>query len=102
MKEMFEASVDGKPYDLARWGQYFRPAGMNAPQGSAQPAAATESAALASRPAATPVAAADSSPWEDDVAAAEQSFSTPVSKPAPAAGGQSAQDILAMIRSRQK
>jgi hypothetical protein len=101
MKEMFEASVDGKPYDLARWGQYFRPAGMNAPQGSAQPAAATESAAPVSRPTA-PVAAADPSPWEDDVAAAEQSFSAPVSKPAPAAGGQSAQDILAMIRARQK
>jgi hypothetical protein len=98
MKEMFEASVDGKPYDLARWGQYFRPAGMNAPQGSAQPAAATESAAPASRPA----PAADPSPWEDDVAAAEQSFSAPVAKPAPAAGGQSAQDILAMIRARQK
>ena len=100
MKEMFEASVDGKPYDLARWGQYFRPAGMNALQGSAQPAAATESAAPVGRPT-TPVAAADPSPWEDDVAAAE-SLSAPVAKPAPVAGGQSAQDILAMIRARQK
>ena len=34
MKEMFEASVDGKPYDPDRWGAYFRPAGVAAPQGS--------------------------------------------------------------------
>ena len=26
MKEMFEASVDGEPYDMERWGQYFKPA----------------------------------------------------------------------------
>ena len=29
MKEMFEASVDGEPYDMERWGQYFKPAGMS-------------------------------------------------------------------------
>lgn len=29
IKEMFEASVDGEAYDPARWGQYFRPAGMS-------------------------------------------------------------------------
>jgi len=28
MKEMFEASVDGEAYDMDRWGQYFKPAGM--------------------------------------------------------------------------
>ena len=28
LTEMFEASVEGEPYDLDRWGQYFRPAGM--------------------------------------------------------------------------
>lgn len=29
MKEMFEASVDGEPYDAEKWGQYYRPAGMS-------------------------------------------------------------------------
>ena len=29
MKEMFEASVDGEAYDMDRWGQYFKPAGMS-------------------------------------------------------------------------
>jgi hypothetical protein len=28
IKEMFEASVDGEAYDLDRWGQYFKPAGV--------------------------------------------------------------------------
>ena len=30
LTEMFEASVDGEPYDPDRWSQYFRPAGMAA------------------------------------------------------------------------
>ena len=29
IKEMFEASVDGEAYDMDRWGQYFKPAGMS-------------------------------------------------------------------------
>lgn len=32
IKEMFEASVDGKPYDPARWAQFYRPAGVQKPQ----------------------------------------------------------------------
>lgn len=28
IKEMFQASVDGEPYDSNRWGQYYRPSGM--------------------------------------------------------------------------
>lgn len=33
IKEMFEASVDGEPYDPDRWSQYFRPAGVAARTG---------------------------------------------------------------------
>ena len=29
IKEMFEASVDGEAFDMERWGQYFKPAGMS-------------------------------------------------------------------------
>jgi hypothetical protein len=91
MKEMFEASVDGKPYDLERWGQYFRPAGVQAPAGSS-----TEVDEDTPAPVAKAAPTASSSPFDDEdtpVATA------PVAKPA---GGQNAQDILAMIRSRQK
>jgi hypothetical protein len=28
MKEMFEASVDGAPYDADRWGEFYRPSGL--------------------------------------------------------------------------
>jgi hypothetical protein len=43
MKEMFEASVDGEAFDMERWGQYFKPAGMG---GSGQ-ATGSGSSALA-------------------------------------------------------
>ena len=91
MKEMFEASVDGKPYDPDRWSQYFRPAGVSAPAGGSTATAAPAEAA----PVAKPAAAAVSSFDEDDAPTA----TAPVVKPA--ASGQNAQDILAMIRARQ-
>jgi hypothetical protein len=86
MKEMFEASVDGEAYDMDRWGQYFKPAGMSQATGDPnRPAAA-----------AAPVPDADDEP-------------APVAKAAPAAApaastesASRAQDILAMIRNRQK
>ena len=91
MKEMFEASVDGEAYDMERWGQYFKPAGMS--QNTGDP---NKSTPKASAPA--PVA-------QDDV----EEDSTPVAKAAPVAsapkadaGDSRAQDILAMIRNRQK
>ena len=88
IKEMFEASVDGQSYDTERWGQYFRPPGVNAPAGST-----TESA-----PAAAPqTAPAVSSSFDDDEPAVA---SAPVATPA--ASTQKAEDILAMIRARQK
>jgi len=98
IKEMFEASVDGEAYDMDRWGQYFKPAGMG---GSGQ---ATGSAPRATAPVATPAPAAD----EDD-APFEQAAPAPAQKVAeaqPASEGSTAsaraQDILAMIRNRQK
>lgn len=96
MMEMFEASVDGEPFDMDRWGQYFKPAGMGGlTENSLTPA--TPATAQAPKPApkaATPVAEpADDLPFEPDVA---------VSKPAaPASGANRAEDILAMIRSRK-
>jgi hypothetical protein len=90
MKEMFEASVDGEAYDMDRWGQYFKPAGMGQATGDPnRPAAA----------AAAPAAEADDEPAP--VAKEE----TAKSVAAPAANTESAsraQDILAMIRNRQK
>jgi len=37
IKELFEASVDGKPYDVDKFGAYYRPYGVEAPEGSKRP-----------------------------------------------------------------
>jgi hypothetical protein len=96
MKEMFEASVDGQPYDTERWGQYFRPAGVNAPAGAAGSADDAEAAPAARTAPAAAKPAASSPAWEDDAEAAAASLVTK-----PAVGNQKAEDILAMIRARQ-
>jgi hypothetical protein len=89
MKEMFEASVDGEAYDMERWGQYFKPAGMGSATGDPNKAAAP-------RAAATPV--------DEDI----DDTPAPIAAPAPRAeastsseGTSRAQDILAKIRARQ-
>jgi len=103
IKEMFEASVDGQPYDTERWGSYYRPRGVNAPAGSAAPAAAPQ--AVAQAPVSAPVVATESVETVVDVPfeADEVAVSAPTAPVAtPAAGSQRAEDILAMIRNRQK
>jgi hypothetical protein len=92
IKEMFEASVDGQSYDTERWGNYFRPAGVAAPAG-ATPAVETDEDAPA--PVAKPAPAVTSEFDDEEPAVA----TAPV---AAKASTDKAQDILAMIRSRQK
>ena len=88
--EMFAASVDGEAFDMDRWGQYFRPAGMSSNTGDPNSVKKAAPAII------------------DDIddEPAPVAKSTPVApkqEAAPAAVGDSrAQDILAMIRNRQK
>jgi len=96
MKEMFEASVDGQSYDSERWGQYFRPAGIAAPSASSPSAPVVDEEAAPAQVTPTPKAAPAASSFDEDDAPVA---TAPVAKPA--AGGQNAQDILAMIRARQ-
>jgi hypothetical protein len=96
IKEMFEASVDGQPYDTERWGQYFRPAGVAAPGGAAA-SDAEDTPAPAAKPAlkvAAPAAPAAEDAFDEEPAAA----AAPVAAAKPSGN---AQDILAMIRARQ-
>ena len=91
IKEMFEASVDGEAYDMDRFGQYFRPAGMA--QRTGDPVAPTAS---------TPAPAATPAPETATAPVAEEAPATaPVAEEAPASGGGDANDILKMIRARQ-
>ena len=106
MKEMFEASVDGQPYDPEKWGKYFRPAGLqlegdkkDGDEGTTQAAPAprqTPAAPTATAAPAPVVADPDDADGEDDTPVASAPIATP------AAGGSRAEDILAMIRNRQK
>jgi len=94
IKEMFEASVDGEPYDAEKWSAFYKPYGLAAP----------------TTPAATaPTAPADTS-MEAAVTVAESavtpqpSISTPVVEQAVAdqGGNDKAQAILDKIRNRNK
>tara|TARA_B100000900_G_scaffold415489_1_gene445568 strand:- start:728 stop:1714 length:987 start_codon:yes stop_codon:yes gene_type:complete len=93
MQEMFQASVDGEAYDAERFGQYFRPAGMAARTGDPQNRAPATAPAATTAPApeATPAPVAEAAP----AAVAE---TAPAAEPK---ADNSAEDILAMIRSRQ-
>ena len=81
--EMFEASVDGQQYDIEKWGNYYRPWGVDKPSGSA--------------PAVTPVA--------DVSNVADTPFQTPAGatevKTEDTSSNDKAADILAQIRARQ-
>jgi hypothetical protein len=92
IKEMFEASVDGQSYDPERWGSYYRPAGVSAPASAV--AAGNTAAAEKSAPAVSVVG--DDS---DDADVSNDAVEPLQTKPA---SSSNAQDILAMIRSRQQ
>ena len=105
--EMFEASVDGELYDPMRWGNFFKPYGLDVPEG-AEPNNSSGSSApkAASAPRPAPVAAApapvaapvDDIPFKsnEEVAAEAAPAAT-----ADSGAGKDASDILAMIRSRK-
>ena len=102
--EMFEASVDGQLYDPARFGQYYRPYGVDAP---ATTGAKPEAAATTPPPTPAPAPAPEAPVVEQATAPAPTAVDmTPepeMATAAPAAEGQaSAQDILAAIRNRKQ
>jgi hypothetical protein len=93
MKEMFEASVDGEAYDMERWGQYFKPAGMGSATGD------PNKTSTRSTPAPAAVVEEDA-PWEEPTAVKSVAPAAPAAQSGESASR--AQDILAMIRNRQK
>jgi len=100
--EMFEASVDGQLYDPARFGQYYRPYGVDAPATTgAKPVAAATTPTPAPAPApAAPVVEQATAPAPTAV---DMTPEPEMATAAPAAEGQeSAQDILAAIRNRKQ
>ena len=100
MKEMFEASVDGRPYDLEAWGSYYKPFGLNAPASSSNTSDEAPRAAVSAKAVSRPVVADDDdTPFATDVDETPAEVAEPVKAKA---GTQRAEDILAMIRNRNK
>ena len=110
--EMFEASVDGQLYDAERWGNFYRPSGVQIDTSNSAPNTSAGKAPAASIPQApvAPAPVADGQPAPVPVAPpVQQEVVAPTPQPAPVAepaiaGGDeakpSAQDILAAIRNR--
>ncbi len=109
IKEMFEASVEGEAYDVERWGAYYTPYGVSKTNtnnnskpadkpAESKPAESTESTEASTESASAPE---EKSTLEDDVKQAEASVAEKEAKDE-STGDAKAQDILAMIRSRQK
>ena len=92
IKEMFEASVDGEPFDMERWGQYFKPAGMSSATGDPV-------AKVAPKPVASDE---DDAPWEAPAKSTPAVETKQEDAKSSATNGSRAEDILAMIRNRNK
>jgi hypothetical protein len=98
LKEMFEASVDGQPYDPDRWSNYYKPSGFKGGEGSTgdETPKATPTPVAVAKPAAVAV---EEAPFDIDEEPAEAT--APVATPAAKPSSQRAEDILAMIRNRK-
>jgi len=95
IKEMFEASVDGQSYDAERWGQYYRPAGVNAPA-SFKDDSSDETTPVTVTAKAAPATVISDFDDEEDAPVASAPIQTP------STSTKKAEDILATIRARQQ
>ena len=98
IKEMFEASVDGRPYDLDKWGAY-QPYGLDLPEGAAA-GPTTETAVNSSPVAASSISSAINTETHHDEVPFEAD--EPIKVPDQSTSSEKAADILAMIRNRNK
>jgi hypothetical protein len=102
IKEMFEASVNGELYDPDRWASYFKPLGFNSSSSktsfSDDEDMPVKAASTVTKPVEVKASVMDDSDSDDSPFVPEVKSTPSVSvKPA-----QRAEDILAMIRNRQK
>jgi hypothetical protein len=98
---MFVASVDNQPYDLERWGAYYKPWGLNVNE--SETSGGSESTPTVYHRPAVKAAAEDRPPFdldENEVVTATAPIEVP--KSGSEVSSDKAQDILAMIRARQQ
>ena len=95
IKEMFEASVDGQAYDPDRWSQFFKPAGFKGEAGDEE---GTPKTSTAKAPKPAPVVEDETDvPFDVD-----ETPAVATSAPQPTTSNARADEILKMIRNRQK
>ena len=107
--EMFEASVDGELYDPMRWGNFYKPYGLDVPADAIANNSSGSSALKAApvaRPTPAPVAAPapvveDDIPFKSNEEVAAEAAPVAATASADTGAGKDASDILAMIRSRK-
>ena len=100
--EMFQASVDGELYDPAKWGNFYKPYGLDTGTSTQSTVAPAQSAPAVSEPATESMAPVETK--TETVAETTAPAPEPVAEPVATggdAGKKSADDILAMIRNRQ-
>lgn len=112
--EMFQASLDGELYDPAKWSQHYKPFGFDSgtPTDDADGGEGKTKAAYTPRPTpvATPVAPKVVAPVVEETVTEDPPFDPdPVKEevkvekePVAATAGKSPQEILAMLRNRNK
>ena len=88
IKEMFEASVNGEPYDVERWGKYYRPGNLKINGEPVNNSSNNESS--------QPTTATTETPY-----VAKATVPVPVTQETPTAGKTKANDILEMIRAKR-
>jgi hypothetical protein len=107
ISEMFAASVDGELYDPAKWGNFYKPYGVEVPATAVQ---ASSAPAQVSAPVPTPVTAPVTAPAPavvETTAPVVETAAPVVETAAPVVenedkGKKSADDILALIRNRSQ
>jgi len=87
--DMFQASVDGELYDLEKWGDYYRPYGISAPSSSETTQLVNDD----DEESTTTTAKSSATPAKETVAEEDSEEGS---------SNKSADEILAMIRSRKK
>ena len=107
--EMFEASVDGELYDPMRWGNFYKPYGLDVPadaiannsSGSSAPKAAPVARQTPAPAAAPAPVVEDDIPFKSNEEVAAEAAPVAATASADTGAGKDASDILAMIRSRK-
>tara|TARA_A100001011_G_C14296797_1_gene838801 strand:- start:1359 stop:2357 length:999 start_codon:yes stop_codon:yes gene_type:complete len=96
--EMFQASVDGELYDPSRWGNFYKPYGLDTGTSTQSTVAQAQPAPAVQQPATESVAPVSEPAPVETPATPEPA---PATATADDSGKKSADDILNMIRNRQ-